>query len=317
VLSRVADSLYWLSRYLERAEHTARITSVYLDIVLDRSGRVGDAGRYSQFKEILQLDSSAGEEIDTRLLIESTVFDANNPRSIVYAINMARENARQVREQISTETWVQINQLYLLMQHPPEGLWRAQPQMFMQDLVRNFYLAGGIGDATMSHNEGWHFMRLGGYMERADSIVHLLNAYFRSHTGSTDTVTDYLEMVALLRCFTAFEAYCNVYTANLLPARVAEFLLLNPVFPHSLRFAVNKMHEALQEIAILTKSQRNDRLNRQAGRLQSQLQFALIEEIIAGGLPTFLQDVQGQCRRIHELTYQVYISFPVAEELTL
>jgi len=315
VLSRVADSLYWLSRYLERAEHTARITSVYLDIALDRSGRLGEDRRYQQFKEILQIDGQASGESDTRRLIESTVFDAQNPKSIVYAINMARENARQVREQISTEAWVQINQLYLLMKHPPEGLWRAQPQMFMQDLVRNFYLAGGISDATMSHNEGWHFMRLGGFMERADAIVHLLDAHFRLNAGFGDTVADYLELVALLRCLTAFEAYCNVYTANLVPAQVAEFLLLNPVFPHSLRFAVNQMHEALQGIALLTKSQRNEGLNRQAGRLQSQLQFAAIDEIMVGGLQPFLLDVQGQYRRIHELVYQVYISFPVAEEL--
>lgn len=316
MLSRVADSLYWLSRYLERAEHTARITSVYLDIILDRSGRPGENDRYHQFHDILQLDIDISEEIDTKRLIESTVFDVNNPKSIIYAINLARENARQVREQISTETWVQINQLYLMMKRPPETLWRSQPQMFMQDLVRNFYLAGGITDATMSHNEGWHFMRLGGYLERADSIVHLLDAHFRTYTGSGETAADYLELVALLRCLTAFEAYCNVYTANLVPARVAEFLLLNPVFPHSLRFAVNRIYEALQEVARLTKSQRNEGLNRQAGRLQSLLQFAMIAEIITDGLENFLHDVQGQFRRIHESIYQVYISFPVAEELS-
>lgn len=315
MLSRVADSLYWLSRYMERAEHTARITSVYLDIILDRSGRLGEDGRYQQFHDILQLDEDVSAVRDTQQLIRSTVFDAHNPKSIIFAINLARENARQVREQISTETWVQINQLYLLMKQPPEILWRTQPQMFMQDLVRDFYLAGGIIDATMSHNEGWHFMRLGGYMERADSIVRLLDAHFRTHAGASETAADYLELVALLRCLTAFEAYCNVYTANLLPARVAEFLLLNPVFPHSLRFAVNRMYVALQEVAALTKSQRNQSLNRLVGRLQSQLEFAVIDEIIGDGLQAFLHDVQSQCRRIHESVYQVYISFPVTEEL--
>lgn len=197
----------------------------------------------------------------------------------------------------------------------PENRWQTQPQMFMQELVQNFYLAGGIAYATMSHNEGWHFMRLGGYMERANNIVRLLDAHFRTHAGSGETAADYLELVALLRCLTAYEAYCNVYTANLIPAQVAEFLLLNSVFPHSLHFAVNRMYAGLQEIAILTRNQRNQGLNRQAGRLQSLLRFAVIDEIMADGLQTFLQDVRDQCRRIHESVYKVYISFPVAEEL--
>ncbi|MBE2222964.1 MAG: alpha-E domain-containing protein [Anaerolineae bacterium] len=314
MLSRVADSLYWLNRYLERAEHTARLTSVYLDIILDQSSQVGDA-RYQHFLKILELDGEVDGNFTLENLFRLIVLDEANPKSIVSCVNLARENARQVREQISTETWLQINQLYLMMERPSKTLWRQQPQLFMQEMMRNFYLVGGITDATMSHNEGWQFIRLGNYMERANSLVHLVDTHFQTYTGQDPAAEDYLDWVTLLRSCTAFEAYCNVYTANLQPARVAEYLLLNSEFPHSLHFSVNMMYQVLQQVAAITKTQRNMQLNRQAGRLRSLLRFSQIDEIMAAGLHPFLADVQTQCQQIHESIYQVYISFPIAEEL--
>jgi uncharacterized alpha-E superfamily protein len=314
LLSRVADSLYWLSRYLERAEHKSRLTSVYLDILLDQSNQVSDE-RYQHFLKIVQVEKQDEEAANLRDLFQHIVLDDTNSTSIVFLVNQARENARQVREQISTETWMQINQLYLMMKQPSKTLWQQQPQVFMQELIRSFYLIDGIADATMSHNEGWHFIRLGSYMERANNLIHLVDTHFHTYDGQDPAAEDYLDWVALLRSCTAFEAYCNVYTANLQPARIAEYLLLNPEFPHSLHFSVNMMYRALQQIAAITKSQRNQQLNRQAGRLRSLLRFSQIDEIMAEGLHPFLQSVHKQCSQIHESLYQVYISFPVVEEL--
>ncbi len=314
MLSRVADSLYWLNRYLERAEHNSRLTYVYLDILLDHTDEIEDE-RYQHFLKLLQLHEFKDENLNLRQLFHRTVLDDDRPSSIVSSVNMARENARQVREQISTETWMQINQLYLTMKQPSKLLWQQQPQVFMQDVLRNFYLIGGIADSTMSHNEGWHFMRLGSYIERASSLIHLVDTHFQTYTGQDPAAEDYLDWVALLRCCTAFEAYCNVYTANLQPARIAEYLLLNPEFPHSLHFSINMIYNALKQIAVITKSQRNQQLDRQAGRLRSLLRFSQIDEIMEEGLHSFLQNVQKQCNQIHENIYQVYITFPVVEEL--
>ena len=314
MLSRVADSLYWLSRYQERAEHKSRLTFVYLDILLDQSNEIGDE-RYQHFLKLLQQEDLAHKHLSLKDLFQTIVLDDDSPKSIVSSVNLARENARQVREQVSTETWMQINQLYLMMKRPSKALWWQQPQLFMQEIIREFYLFGGIVDATMSHNEGWQFIRLGNYMERANSLVHLVDTHFQTYTGQDPPAEDYLDWVALLRCCTAFEAYCNVYTANLQPARIAEYLLLNPEFPHSLHFSINMIYQTLQHVATITNTQRNQQLNRQVGRLRSLLRFSQIDEIMEEGLHPFLQTVQKQCDQIHESLYQVYISFPVVEEL--
>lgn len=316
MLSRVADSLYWFSRYLERAEDKLRLTGVYLDIFLDQSSLLGDQ-RYSHFLNLLQLDEAEYGDLSLDELIQSVVFDEDNENSIVYSVNQARENARQVREQLSTETWLQTNQLYLTMKRPSQALWKRQPQLFMQNIMRDLYLIGGIADSTMSHNEGWQFMRLGSYMERAVNLISILNTHYEVYAGDDSIVEDYLDWVALLRCCTAFEAYCHVYTADLQPSRIAEFLLLNPEFPHSLQFAISMIYQTLQQVAELTKSTRNHQLNRQAGRLQSLLKFSQIDEIMTEGLHPFLENVQQQCNQIHEGIYQVYISFPVVEELSI
>lgn len=314
MLSRVADNLYWLSRYLERAEHLARLSSVYLDSFLDQNTQVGDP-RFDFFLRLVQADENAEQFDDRKKVFEWIVFDADNPDSIITAVNRARENARQIREQISSETWLEINQLYLKMKRPSKRQWNQQPQLYMQELIRDFYLIGGIIDATNSHDEGWHFLRLGSSMERAISLLHLVQIHFETYETYGNDARRHLSWTAMLKCCTAFEAYCMMYTADLTPSRIAEYLLLNGEFPHSIHFAVRTMHQALQQIAMVTKSTRNQQLNRQAGRLKSLLEFSQIDEIMDGGLPRFLQDIQAQCNQIHQSVYQVYITFPVAEEL--
>lgn len=313
MLSRVADSLYWLSRYLERAEHTARLTSVYFDLILDQSSQMRQE-RYQLLLQNLQMLAALDEPFDPDKTLNLIVRNEDNANSVAACVIQARENARQVREQLSSETWTHINQLYLTMKRPSRQ-WRGQPQVFMQQLIQQLYLIGGIGDATMNHDEGWQFMQLGHYMERAMSILRLMDTQFLAIATRPSHREDYLDWIALLKSCTAFEAYCKVYTADLNPPRIAEFLLLNAEFPHSLHFSVNKMRDSLAQIGQITKSRRNEHLNRKAGRLQSLLQFSQMDEITGSGLPEFLHDVKMQCLDIHEAVYQVYISFPVVEEL--
>jgi uncharacterized alpha-E superfamily protein len=313
MLSRVADSLYWLSRYLERAEHTARLTSVYFDLILDQSSQMQQE-RYHLLLHNLKMPFDPDERFDPDKTLQLIVQDESNSNSIVSCVTQARENARQVREQLSSETWMQINQLFLLMKRPYRQ-WRGQPQVFMQQIVQQIYLINGISDATMNHDEGWQFMQVGNYLERAMAILRLINIQFLAITERSPYREDYLDWIALLKSCTAFEAYCKVYTADLLPLRIAEFLLLNAEFPHSLHFSVNMMRDSLAQIGQITKSRRNQQLNRKAGRLQSMLQFSQIDELTQSGLPLFLQDVKEECLAIHDAIYQVYISFPVAEEL--
>ncbi len=310
MLSRVADSLYWLNRYLERAENTARLTSVYYDLILELDGSMREA-RFRRMLDSIQMNS-AEIEFNLENALHYLISDSSNPMSLVSSVNNARENARQVREQISSELWQTITQLYLDLKQPTSGL-EIQPQVTMQTYIRQLYLIGGVADTTMTHNEGWHFICLGRYLERALNMLTLLDVHF-SDVNSAEAEA-YLDWVALLKSCTAFEAYINVYTADITPKRIAEFLLLNNEFPHSVSFSSGQMANALRQISHLSKSRRSDRLNRRAGRLHAEMQYGQIDEIMSEGLHNTIEDLRNRCYDLHSLVNQVYITFPIAEEL--
>jgi uncharacterized alpha-E superfamily protein len=169
MLSRVADSLYWMSRYLERAEHTARLLSVGLNQTLDQTPQSA-APRWGRTLAALQTPLPSDDPYTiTRVL----TFDAANPGSISSCIALARENARQVREQISSEMWEQLNRLYLRVKEANIAeLWEGEPQEFFQAVKEGAHLFQGITDATMSHGEGWHFIEVGRYLERVGATAN-------------------------------------------------------------------------------------------------------------------------------------------------
>lgn len=319
MLSRVADSLYWMSRYLERAEHTARLIDVHLNQMLDQAG--GDANlRWQRLLRSLHTAQPV-EEADAYSVTRSLTFDEANTSSIVSCIASARENARQVREQISSEMWVQLNRLFLqVKQTSMEQIWHAEPHKFLNSVKEETYLFQGITDATMSHSEGWHFIRVGRFLERTTATAALLDTHFSvfltDQTGYESEPLDYLSWVELLRSCASFEAYCKVYTAALRPARIAEFLLLNAEAPRSIRFACAMMQGALQAIAKSTGARNPGRAERLAGRLRAMLDYDQIEEILSGDLHEYLESIQRQCALIHNGIYQTYIVYPIEIALT-
>src|SRR6266851_10277042 len=245
-----------MSRYLERAEHTARLIDVDFQLRLDQSPDSGSA-RWLRLLDALQIPVPAGSKIDSATLAYTLTLDRANPSSIVACISSARENMRQVREQCSSEMWEQLNRLYLQIVGTPAGeAWLLHSQLFFRSALDGAHLFQGVTDSTMSHGEGWHYIQLGRYVERTHGLAALVGAHFRRFTFPLETTVDtdeYLEWVGLLKCSTAFEAYCKKYTAELRPLRVVEFLLLSPDFPHSVRFSVDKIHAALPAIGELTE----------------------------------------------------------------
>ena len=319
MLSRVADSLYWMSRFLERAEHTARLIDVHLNQMLDQAG--GDANlRWQRLLRSLRTAQPA-EEADAYSVTRSLTFDETNTSSIVSCIASARENARQVREQISSEMWVQLNRLFLQVKETSmEQILHAEPHKFLNGVKEETYLFQGITDATMSHSEGWHFIRVGRFLERATATAALLDTHFSvfltEQTGYESEPLDYLSWVELLRSCASFEAYCKVYTAALRPAQIAEFLLLNAEAPRSIRFACAMMQGALQAIAKSTAVRNPGRAERLAGRLRAMLDYDQIEEILSGDIHEYLESIQRQCALIHNGIYQTYIVYPIEIALT-
>jgi uncharacterized alpha-E superfamily protein len=316
MLSRVADSLYWMSRYLERAEHTARLLDTELQLWLDQSPETG-AGRWRFLLEALQTPSGPGA-IDPTRLVNALVFSRTNTSSIVSCIAAARENLRHVREQSSSEMWEQLNRLYLtVIEEKPEEAWMLKSHGFFRGVVEGAHLFKGIADATMSHGEGWQYLQLGRYVERTDALASLMGAHFRRMAKPAEQAVEaaeYLDWVGLLRGCGAFEAYCKAHTAEIRPLRVAEFLLLSPDLPHSIRFAVDRVNAALHVIGDLT-DRRAKLPVRIAGRLRAQLSFSPIEEIVEQGAAAYLESVRSECAEIHAAIHQIYFDYPIETEL--
>ena len=317
MLSRVADSLYWTARYLERAEHTARILDIHLNLMLDQSS-LSAGERWKRVARYLGVKPDETTSESAAALLEKLAYDAEGDSSIVSCIMDARENARQVREQISSEMWEQVNRLFHEVRRAKQtDVLETQPIEFLTSVRHGVHLFDGITDSTMNHGEAWHFIQLGRFLERATATTTLLDQHFREFGGSTQghESGEHLEWIGLLRCFTAFEAYCKVYNAGLSPVRIAEFLLLNPEFPHSLRYAVERVQATLEAIGQASPSRQAKVLHNIAGRMRSSLSFSRIDEILESGLHSYLAGVQRQCNHIHGAMHQVYIAYPIQSAL--
>ncbi|HEY2842047.1 MAG TPA: alpha-E domain-containing protein [Bryobacteraceae bacterium] len=315
MLSRVADSLFWMSRYLERAEHTARVINIQLNLMLER-GSKSDNLDWERVLRSLGMELSEEDAANAQTLAQSLLHDASNPHSIVASIELARENARQVREQISSEMWEQLNRLFHAVRRSgSQEAWDARD--FLQSIKEGAHLFQGITDSTMTHGEGWQFIQAGRFLERAVSLSTLVGAHFHEfhQSGQNSAERAYLESIGLLRSCTAFEAYCKAYTADVKPQRIAEFLVLHPTFPHSLRFSAEALETAIKDIGREAGSRRAARVERIAGRLRATLDFGQIDEIMGGGLETYLVEIRRQCRQVHGALYQTYISYPIEAAL--
>ena len=318
MLSRVADSLYWMSRYLERAEHTARLVNVNLYLTLDRAP--GDAARHwGRLLASLRMPPTLPESASV-LAAEATekVLDLANRDSISASIAAARENARQVREQISSEMWQQINRLFLAVRRDvPDPGWTGRTHDFLMSVIEGVHLFQGITNATMTHGEGWHFIELGRYVERASATAALLEVHYRDppDAAASAGVGQYVEWVGLLRSCCAFEAYCRQYTADLRADRIAEFLILSAQFPRSVRYAARHIQLSLQALAQLT-GRGPGRAQRLAGRLLASLDYGQVDEILSGNLLEYLLSIVRQAGQISAAVHQQYVSYPVDQALS-
>src|ERR1017187_4804569 len=291
MLSRVADSLYWMSRYLERAENTVRQLDVTMSLMLDAGG----ASAETRWKRMIaSLGKQTGMEWsgDLEAMARALVFDSLNPAAVTFCVNGARENARQVREEISTEQWQRLNRLFHQMHSPhAQTQFTSNINDALASILDGIHLFKGVSDTTMIHGQGWQFIRLGRYLERAYSTATMLEVYQPDLFGPQereDSGYQYLELVGLLRSCTSFEAFCQVYTADLSPDRILEFLLLNRDFPHTIRYTVDAIRTAIDSIQRAGGRRPPDELTAAIGRLHAMRGFTTINEILAGNAGSFL-----------------------------
>jgi uncharacterized alpha-E superfamily protein len=312
MLSRVAESLYWMSRYLERAEHTARVIKVQLNLMLERETEDDDR-HWKRMLKSLAVEMSEVKAGEAQVVAKSLIHSTSSRSSIVCCIMAARENSRQVREQISSEMWEQLNRMFIEVKRADaDEVWEVDD--FLQAIKEGTHLFQGITDSTMTHGEGWQFIQAGRSIERASAIATLLGVHFREFYGK-GAEPEPLEWIGLLRSCTAFEAYCKAYTADLRPDRIAEFLMLHPSFPHSIRFSADALETAMKQIGHEVSSRRSARVERIAGRMQATLAFGQIDEIMTGGLHAYLETVLRQCSQAHSALYQTYVTYPIEAAL--
>ncbi|HEV2654983.1 MAG TPA: alpha-E domain-containing protein, partial [Ktedonobacteraceae bacterium] len=307
MLSRVADNLYWMSRYLERAEHTARLLDVSLYHLLGQKSEYA-LPRWKRLRDSLRIASFEVEADNDYSVTQSLTFDTNNAYSIISCISAARDNARQIRERISSEMWEQLNRLYLSIKSTNMAdIWFSGVHGFLTAVKEGVQLFQGLTDSTMSHNEGWQFIQVGRYIERTWVTAALIDVHFLSlplsSNGPTEEIMgiaqlDYLEWVGLLRSCSAFEAYRKVYTADIQPERIAEFLLLDSESPRSIHFSITLLQNALRAIARATNTRNSARVERLAGRLRASLDYDQIEDIMQD-IHAYLENIQQQCTQIH------------------
>lgn len=312
MLARVADSLYWIGRYVERAEHMCRLSDVMLNATLDRSEAATQVARIAL---AAVGDPDAAKARNPYEAAQALTLDRDDAGSIYSSIARARENARQVRDQITTETWERLNLIYLRMSSPDAvKAFEGGSQVFLHDTIADLHLFKGAGDATMSHGEGWSFLLLGVYLERAQLIGALLEVVF-GEGRQRRPIRDHFALTNVLRMGCALEPYLRVYTAEMQPRYILQFLMLDEDFPRSMRFCTQQIEQHLAAIirhAGLAGRVGPDRL---AGRLRARLQYADIDELETQGASAFLKTVLDECAAIHRSLYDAFVAYPLEDRL--
>ncbi|CAK6699291.1 hypothetical protein OGCDGJMD_02628 [Cyanobium usitatum str. Tous] len=309
MLSRVADSLYWINRYVERAENISRFVEVSEAMALDCPP--GSAEPWLPL-----VDASGDRELFDRLypegrpeqVVEFLVRAEANPNSVVNCIAIARENARQIRDVITTEMWEQLNDIYWTL-FDNKGFWDQPPQEQLRDIRRSCQLFYGITDATLSRDLSWQFSRLGRVLERAEKTTRILDVKYFLLLPSPDEVggvLDELQWISLLRSAGAYQMFRQSQQQAIEPKAVAAFLLLDPIFPRSVRYCLGRIDETLRIVRGQAVPGAPDELECLSGLTLARWSYTSIDELIAGGLHESIDYLQSDLNRLHDLVEQRY-----------
>jgi len=295
MLSRTADHLFWMSRYTERAENTARLLDVnYQTSLLPQSAEVAKYGWQGllSISELLPAFNQKYDQITPETVMEFMVKDESNPSSIISCLRAARENARAVRGALTTEAWETQNTTWLEVKRILRGNeFERDPGQFFEWVKLRSHLSRGVTLGTMLQDDAFYFSRLGTFLERADNTArlidvkfHALNSEFFGAATEEDQEYDFYHWSAILRSVSAFEVYRKVYRDTIKPERVADLLILRPDMPRSLHGCMHEVVANLERV----KNDQSAETRRRAGKLLADLQYGRVEEILATGLHAYL-----------------------------
>ncbi len=319
MLSRTADHLFWMARYIERAENTARMLDVNVTTsLLPLSSEAAERG-WRAMLGISELQPAFDARFPTLTandVLEFMVRDADNPSSIYCCLQAARENARAVRGTLTTDVWETHNDTWLQLQKQlHDGLLERDPHEFFEWVKFRSHLSRGVTIGTMLKDEAFYFTRLGTFLERSDNTARILDVKFHGvgqdadplaaiHPSNEEPYLDFYYWAAVLRSVSAFEIYRKVYRDVITPSRVAELLVLRGDMPRSLLASVNEVCANLEHVS----EGRSRETDRRAGLLRSELQYGRIDDILDTGLHVFLTSF---LRRVDDLGQRISQDFLV------
>jgi uncharacterized alpha-E superfamily protein len=301
MLSRVANSIYWLTRYIERAENIARFVDVNLNLLMDNvvinnhqwEPLVMTTGDLELFVE--RYGAATAENV-----VQFLTYDEEYPSSILSCVKTARENARSIREIISSEMWERVNSFYYLVQAAATANPHPDLPGFFAAVKLASHQFAGVMDATMSHNEAWQFGRIGQSIERADKTARILDVkYFIVLPGGIGSALDELQWIALLKSVSAYEMYRKSYR-RIDPMWIANFLIFDRQFPRSISYCLHVAERSLHAISGEPSNTWRNAAERKLGKLRSELDFLSIEEVIDRGLHEFLDETQSRLNAISQ-----------------
>lgn len=312
VLARDADATYWMSRYVERAEHVARLLLISSEGLID-VGDLDDAlidKHWQSILQIMHIDAPVpGEGPLAPRIAEFMTLDTTNPSSLINCLNRARENARGIRELISAEMWEQLNVLYWSMRSDAKNLFREAPDQLYRQIMTGSMLFHGLSYHTLDHGQRWQFIQLGKYFERITVTCRILKAKYEILRDAEDAMEASLMNIhwaSVLRSCCSIEGYRRTYLAEMNPENVAQFLILQGDFPRSVRFGVSQALQAISAIRSAVSPRAVDATERILGRLDAQLEYAEGSDLMAHGLPNYLEKI---LEAIAESALSVHRSF--------
>jgi len=318
VLSRVAEAVYWMNRYVERAENVARFVDVNLNLMLDMpdgadqqwAPLIATTGDDALFREKYGTPTRAS-------VLHFLTFDPGYSSSILSCLRAARENARSVREIISSELWEQVNKAYLMVSSAatrPDVL--ETPHDFYSEIKLAAHLFVGVTYITMTHNEAWHFGRLGRLLERADKTSRIVDVkYFLLLPDPQDVGSPYdeIQWASLLKSASALEMYRKRF-GRIEPVRVIEFLLLDHKFPRSMHYCVTKGERSLRAISGAADDAPGTSPERELGKLRTELAGADIREVVGGGLHEYLDTFQDKLNSVGQGIHDTFFALRPIDE---
>lgn len=314
MLSRDADSMYWLARYVERAEHVARILLVNSNLLMD-VGDLAPALQQRQWRSILEImrlnELPPSREPLAKRVQQYMAFNPDNPSSLLNCLSRARENARAIRESISAEMWECLNTLYWSIRgDDAQHRFEEASEDFYRAIMNGSMLFQGLTNQTLMHDQRWNFAQLAKYLERADVTARIIETKFAIlKSAELEAAIRNIHWMAVLRSCCSIEAFRRNYVGDMDPLRVTSFLILQRTFPRSVRHCVEEAYSAISAIRQGTKAKGVDPAERILGRLAAQLEYAEANEIVAAGVPAYLQQIQnslGEAAIAMQKTYFLY-----------